>query len=92
MYMYIYNVYVLWSGSRARVAKKGGKRETPQSRPPPPWGFLQSRDCGAHHFRGSEGLGCPGFAWTLGATARRAEPQPPALPSLKQERRQLSSV
>ena len=71
--------------------KKGGEVETNVVSISPPR-FLQSRDCGLHHFRGSGGVGGPGFAWALGATARGVEPQPPALPAFKQQRRQLSSV
>ena len=103
VYMYTYNIHImcmyygvvqgLASPFWRCIAKKGGEGEdTGLCLVLLPPVLPQRRDCGLHHFRGSGGVGGPGFAWALGATARRAEPQPPALPAFKQERRQLFVV
>ena len=94
MYIYIYNVYVLcewFKGSPRRSGvvsqKKGGREKTLVCLVPPPLCSFRAAIVVAHNFRGSGGVGCPGFAWALGATARRAEPQPPAPPAVFKQRR-----
>ena len=87
MYIYIMCMYYV-SGSRARVAKKkGGRAKTLVcvSSLLPRWVSFRAAIVVLTIFVALKDG--PGFAWALGATTRRAEPQPPALPSLKQERR-----
>ena len=88
MYIYTYNVYVLCEWFKGSCRKKGGeKEETSQSRPSPPRGVSSSAAivvCSPFSWLWRCG---PGFPWTLGAACGRVEPEPPALPSLKQQRR-----
>ena len=91
VYLYIMCMYYGVVQGFVSQKKKGEGEDTGLCLVLHPLVLPQRRDCGLLTIFVALKDG-PGFPWTLGAACGRVEPEPPALPSLKQERRQLSAV